>query len=105
MNKLKKGDEVVVLSGRDKGKKGKLLRFGKKGRVVVAGVHQVKRHQKPNPTTNVPGGIITKEGTIHHSNVAILNPDNNKGARVAIQRTDNGNKVRVFVRTGKLVDD
>ncbi|MEX1221032.1 LSU ribosomal protein L24P [Pseudidiomarina planktonica] len=94
--KIKRDDEVVVLAGKDKGKRGKVLKVvAGADRVIVEGVNVVKKHQKPNPALNVPGGIMEQEASIHVSNVAIYNPETGKADRVGF-RFEEGKKVRVF---------
>jgi len=96
MRKIKKGDNVVVIAGRDKGKRGDVTRTIGIDRVVVAGVNQVKRHTKPNPMRNQPGGIVTKEMPIHLSNIAIWNPVTQKPDRIGFRTLQDGRKVRFF---------
>jgi len=96
MRKIKKGDNVVVIAGRDKGKRGDVTRTIGINRVVVAGVNQVKRHTKPNPMRNQPGGIVTKEMPIHLSNIAIWNPVTQKPDRIGFRTLQDGRKVRFF---------
>lgn len=104
-NKFRKGDEVVVLTGKDKGKRGMITRIvTETGRVVVENVNMVKKHQKPNPNMNIPGGIIDKEMPIDVSNVALYNPATGKGDRVGFKTLDDGRKVRVFKSNGEVVD-
>ena len=103
MNRLKKGDEVVVIAGKDKGKRGTVSRVLKNGRVVVDGINLAKKHVKPNPMTGEQGGIVTKEMPIHASNVMLYNPETGKGDRVGY-RFEDGRKVRYFKSTGKAVD-
>ena len=106
MRKLKSGDEVVVIAGRDKGKRGKIQKVittDRKGdKFVVTGINLVKKHQKPNPMTNQPGGIVEKEAPISASNVAIYNPETKKGDRVGF-RLEEGKKVRFFKSNGKTI--
>lgn len=102
MNKIIKGDQVIVLSGKDKGKQGQVLRV-LSGKVIVDGVNVVKRHQKPNPMRGIEGGILAKEMPIDISNIAILNPETNKADRVGIQLLEVEGKtkrVRVFKSNG-----
>jgi large subunit ribosomal protein L24 len=101
MNKIRKGDTVVVLTGRDKGKRGEVVNV-LEGKYVVSGINQVKRNVKPNPMKNEVGGITTKEMPIQAANVAIFNKDTQKADKVAIQLVD-GRKQRVFKSTGKAV--
>jgi len=96
MRKIKKGDNVVVIAGRDKGKRGDVTRTIGINRVVVAGVNQVKRHTKPNPMRNQPGGIVTKEMPIQLSNIAIWNPVTQKPDRIGFRTLQDGRKVRFF---------
>lgn len=102
-NKIRRDDEVVVLAGKDKGKQGKVLKvLTSEDRVIVEGVNLVKKHQKPNPQLNVPGGIVEKEAAIHVSNVAIVNPQSGKADRVGF-RFEDEKKVRFFKSNGELV--
>src|SRR5208282_2846061 len=103
MAKIKKGDKVVVLTGRDKGKEGEVLRvLIDQERVVVQGVSMVKRHTRPG--AGQPGGIIDKEGTIHISNVALIDPKSSKPTRVGFKVLADGKKVRVAKRSGEVFD-
>ena len=106
--RIKKGDRVVVIAGRDKGKQGevlKVLKSAKKGlRLVVEGVMRVKKHQRPNPQLNIPGGIVEQDAPIAYSNVAILNPATGKADKVAFKFV-NGRKVRVFKSNDEVVDE
>ena len=104
MNKIKKGDEVYILSGRDKGKHGNVLRVTNDDRVIVEGVHIVKRHTKPNPQAGMAGGIIEKEASIHISNVALYNPVSKKPDRVGIRTLEDSRKVRFFKSNNEVVD-
>jgi large subunit ribosomal protein L24 len=104
MPRIKKGDEVVVLAGRDKGKRGTVLRRVDDDHVVVEGVNRVKKHQRPNPMKGVTGGIVDKDLPIHISNVALFNPATKKGDRVGAKTLDDGRKVRVFKDNGEQVD-
>ena len=100
---VKKGDRVVVLAGRDKGKKGEVLvAMPKEERVIVQGVNMVKRHQRA--TASHPGGIVEKEATIHVSNVAHLDPNDDKPTRIGNKILDDGRKVRVARRSGEVID-
>ena len=96
MRKIKKGDNVVVIAGRDKGKRGDVSRVVDANYVLVNGVNTVKRHTRPNPMKNEPGGIVSKEMPIHVSNIAIWNPVTGKGDRIGIRMLDDGRKVRFF---------
>ncbi len=104
MQRIRKGDEVVVLSGRDKGKRGTVLRLIDAEHVVVEGVNRVKKHQRPNPMKGLTGGIVDKDLPIHISNVALFNPATKKGDRVGVKTLDDGRKVRVFKDNGEQVD-
>ena len=103
MQKIKKGDEVVVISGRDKGKRGAVLRRVDAEHVVVEGVNRVKKHQRPNPMKGVTGGIVDRDMPIHISNVALFNPATQKGDRAGVKALDDGRKVRVFKSNGQAV--
>ena len=104
MNRIKKGDEVIVISGRDKGKRGAVLRRVDDEHVVVEGVNRVKKHARPNPMKGVTGGIVDKDLPIHISNVALFNPATQKDDRVGIKSLEGGRKVRVFKSNGEQVD-
>ena len=104
MNRIKKGDEVIVISGRDKGKRGAVLRRVDDELVVVEGVNRVKKHARPNPMKGVTGGIVDKDLPIHISNVALFNPATQKADRVGIKSLEGGRKVRVFKSNGEQVD-
>lgn len=104
MKKIKKGDEVYILAGRDKGKRGNVLRVLENDRVIVEGVHIVKRHTKPNPQAGAPGGIIEKEASIHASNVALYDPVTQKPDRVGIKTLEDDRKVRFFKSNNEVVD-
>ena len=103
MRKIRKDDEVIVIAGRDKGKQGTVLRMAQSGRVLVSGINIVKKHQRPNPQTNEPGGIVDQEAPIDVSNIALLNPETNKADRVGI-RIEDGKRVRYFKSTDTPVD-
>jgi large subunit ribosomal protein L24 len=104
MEKLRKGDDVIVTTGKDRGKRGSVLRRVDADHVVVEGINKVKKHQRPNPMKGLPGGIIEKEMPIHVSNVAVFNPQTKKGDRIGIRIMDDGRKVRVFKSNGEMVD-
>ncbi len=104
MQRIKKGDEVVVVSGRDKGKRGSVLRRVDAEHVVVEGVNRVKKHQRPNPMKNITGGIVDKDMPIHVSNIALYNPATRKADRIGFKSLENGRKVRVFKSNGEQVD-
>lgn len=104
MNKMRKGDGVIVITGKDKGKRGTVLRRVDDDRVVVEGVNRVKKHVKPNPMKGEQGGIVEKEMPIQISNVALYNPATQKADRVGFKTLDDGRKVRVFKANGEVVD-
>ena len=104
MRKIKKGDNVVVIAGRDKGKRGDVARIVDETHVIVNGVNQVKRHTKPNPMKNQPGGIVTKEVPIHVSNVAIWNPVTQKPDRIGFRLLEDGRKMRFFKSNGEQIN-
>ncbi|WP_024462485.1 MULTISPECIES: 50S ribosomal protein L24 [unclassified Marinimicrobium] len=104
MRKIKRDDEVIVIAGRDKGKRGKVTRVLADGRLIVSGINMIKKHQKPNPQMGVPGGIVEKEASIQASNVAIYNPATQKADRVGFKILENGDKVRVFKSNGEAVE-
>lgn len=105
IRRIKKGDEVVVLTGRHRGQRGNVRSVdAAKEQVVVEGVNVVKRHTKPNPQKGMTGGIIEKEMPVHVSNIALFNPVTGKGDRVGVKRLEDGRKVRVFKSTGEVVD-
>lgn len=103
MNRIRKGDKVVVITGGDKGKRGVVATILKNDRIVVEGVNIRKKHVKANPAMGVEGGIIAKEATIHASNVALYNAETQKADRIGYKFVD-GKKVRFFKSTGKVVD-
>jgi len=102
-NRIKKGDQVVVNAGKDKGKQGEVVRVDG-DRVVVANVNIVKRHTKPNPQAGIAGGVVEREASIHISNVAVLNPATGKGERVGFKVLEDGRKLRVFRSSGEALD-
>ncbi|MCR6652641.1 MAG: 50S ribosomal protein L24 [Cellvibrionaceae bacterium] len=104
MRKIKRNDEVVVITGRDKGKRGKVNRVLPDGRLIVSGIQMIKKHQKPNPQLGVAGGIVEKEAPIQVSNVAIYNPATKAADRVGFKVLEDGSKVRVFKSSGEAVD-
>ncbi|MCW5593857.1 MAG: 50S ribosomal protein L24 [Betaproteobacteria bacterium] len=104
MKKIRKGDQVVVNTGKDKGKRGTVLRVLDTGKVVVEGVNRVKRHTRPNPIKGQTGGIVEKEMPIQASNVALFNPATGKGDRVGFRVLDDGRKVRYFKSNGEVAD-
>jgi large subunit ribosomal protein L24 len=104
--KLRTDDEVIVISGKDKGKTGKIIRVDRaRDRVYVEGINIVKRHQRPNPgRPNAPVGVIEREGPVHVSNVALLDPKDRKPTRVGTRRTEDGRRMRVTKRSGTEID-
>ena len=103
MNRIRKGDQVIVIAGADKGKKGAVTRVAG-DRVFVENINIVKRHTKPNPQAGVAGGIVEKEASIHVSNVMLLNQATGKGERIGFKVLENGRKVRVFRSSGEAID-
>ena len=103
MRKIKKNDDVIVISGKDKGSRGNVLRV-LDDRLLVSGINKVKKHQKPNPVKGVAGGIVEIEMSIHVSNVAIYNAAAKKADRVGIKTLEDGRKVRVFKSSGEMID-
>ncbi len=105
MSKIRKGDQVVVLTGKDKGKRGTVLRVMPEfERAVVEGINRVKKHTKPNPMKGSTGGIVEKEMPIHVSNIAVFNPTTSKPDRIGFKTLDDKRKVRVFRSNGEVVD-
>ena len=104
MNKIRKGDDVVVTTGKDKGKRGVVLNWLDADRLLVEGINRVKKHTKPNPLKGNQGGIIETEMPINISNVALFNPVTQKADRVGFKQLDDGRKVRVFKSNGEVVD-
>ena len=104
MKRIKKGDEVIVLAGREKGKRGTVLRRVDAQHVVVEGVNRVKKHQRPNPMKGEQGGIVDKDLPIHVSNIALFNPASQKGERAGVKTLEDGRKVRVFKGNGEQVE-
>lgn len=104
MAKLRKGDEIVVCAGKDKGKRGTVLSVSADDHVLVEGINLAKRHMKPNPQRGTSGGIVEKEMPIHISNVALYNAMTGKGERVGYKRLEDGRKVRIYKSTGEVVD-
>ena len=100
MNKIRKGDQVIVLTGRDKGKRGTVTLRVDEERIVVEGVNMVKKHVKPNPMKGTTGGVVDKTMSIHQSNVAIFNATTGKGDRVGVKLLEGGKKVRVYKSSG-----
>ena len=104
MKKFKKGDDVVVLAGRDKGKRGTILRVLDDERALVDSVNVIKKHTRPNPNKGETGGIIEKESPIRISNLGMYNPNNKKADRVGFKSLEDGKKVRVFRSDGEMID-
>ncbi len=104
MQRIKKGDEVIAITGKNKGQRGTVLRVLKNDRVLVEGLNMVKRHTKPDPSRGFAGGIIEKEAPLHVSNVMLFNPATGKGERVGYKVLEDGRKVRVYRSTGEVVD-
>ncbi|MDH4133154.1 MAG: 50S ribosomal protein L24 [Gammaproteobacteria bacterium] len=104
MNRIRKGDQVIVRTGKDKGKRGAVLRVLANDRVVVENVNVVKRHTRPNPGKNITGGIVQKEASIHVSNVMLFNATAGKGERTGIKVLEDGRRVRFFRRSGEVAD-
>ncbi len=104
MKRLKKGDDVIVTTGKSRGQRGTVLRVLDNDRILVESVNMVKRHTKPDPNRQISGGIIEKEAPLHASNVMLFNPEIGKGDRVGFKALGDGRKVRVFRSTGEVVD-
>jgi large subunit ribosomal protein L24 len=105
MRKIKKGDEIVVIAGKDKGKHGKIIRYTSNERVIVEDVNLVKRHTKGNPLQGMAGGILDKEMPIHISNVALVNPATGKPEKVGFKYLADGTKVRYFKSSGEVITE
>jgi large subunit ribosomal protein L24 len=103
MNKIRKGDEVIVIAGKDKGRRGTVSSRASEDRVVVDGINIVKKHTKPNPMKGVQGGIVEKAMSIHQSNVAIFNKATGKADRVGVKTLQDGSRVRVFKSSGEEI--
>jgi len=104
MRKIRQGDDVIVLTGKDKGKRGSVLRVLDENRIVVENINMAKKHQKPNPQRNLPGGIVDKEMPLHRSNMGLYNPVKDGPDRVGFKVLEDGRKVRVFKSNGEVVD-
>ena len=104
MHKLRKGDDVIVTTGRDKGKRGTVLRIVDAGHVLVEGTNRVKKHQRPIPMKGITGGITDKEMPLHISNVALYNPNTRKADRIGIRVLEDGRRVRYFKSNGEVID-
>ncbi len=103
MNKIRKGDDVIVIAGKDKGRRGAVLRM-LEGKVLVEGANKVKKHQKPNPVKGVSGGVVEMEMPLDISNVALFNPATKKADRVGVKVLEDGRKVRFFKSNGEVID-
>jgi len=103
MNRIRKGDRVIVTTGKNKGQTGDVLRIDA-DRVFVSGLNLIKRHTKPNPQAQQAGGIVEREASIHNSNVLLVNPATGKGERIGYKVLTDGRKVRVFKKSGEMVD-
>lgn len=104
MRRIRKGDQVIVIAGKDKGKKGTVLSVLAEGKVVVEGVNMVRKHQKPIPMRGITGGIVEKAMPIHVSNVAMFNPSTNKPDRIGFRLLADGRKVRFYKSTNEVID-
>ncbi len=104
MRKIKKGDDVIIIAGKDKGKRGTVLRRVDLEHVLVEGANRVKKHQRPNPMKGVTGGIVDKEMPLHVSNVAIYNPGTKKADRIGTRLLDDGRRVRCYKSNGEVID-
>jgi len=104
MRKIKKGDDVIVIAGKDKGKRGSVLKVTDDNRILVESCNMVKKHVKPNPNSGESGGIVDKESPLHISNIALFNPASGKGDRVGIKILEDGRKVRFYKSNNEVVD-
>ncbi len=105
MNKIKKGDDVIVIAGKDKGRRGTVLKIhAEDDTVLVEGINVVRKHQKPNPNAGVQGGIVEQERPVHVSNLMLFNPITGKGDRVGFKKLEDGRKVRFFKSNNEVVD-
>ncbi len=104
MRKIKKGDSIVVITGKDKGKRGAVLRVIDDNHVLIEGANRVRKHQKPNPMKGTTGGIVDKEMPMHVSNIAIFNPTTQKADRVGVKQLDDGRRVRIYRSNGEMLD-
>ena len=103
MNKIRTGDQVIVIAGKDKGKQGSITKILSNGRCYVSGVQIVKRHTKPNPNAGIAGGVVEKEASIDMSNISIFNSSTKKADKVSIKSLEDGTKVRIFRSSGKEI--
>jgi large subunit ribosomal protein L24 len=104
MNKIKKGDDVIVIAGKDKGKRGNVLRVLGNGRVMVDGINIVKKHVRPNPQAGETGGIVEQEAAMDISNISLYDAASGKASRVGIKTLEDGKKVRIYKTSGEMVD-
>ncbi|TBR40829.1 50S ribosomal protein L24 [Marinomonas agarivorans] len=104
MRKIKSNDEVIVIAGKDKGKRGKVVKIVDESRVLVSGINMIKKHEKPNPHKGTSGGIVEKEAPIQVSNVAIFNGATGKADRVGFKVNEDGTKVRIFKSNSEAID-
>ena len=104
MKKLKKGDSVIIISGKDKGKKGEILRVVEPDKLVVSNINLAKKHVKPNPNKQETGGILEREMPMHISNVMILNPLTKKGDKIGFKKLEDGKKVRIYKSNQEVID-
>ena len=104
MRKIKKGDNVVITTGKDKGKRGTVLRVIDDNHVLIEGANRVRKHQKPNPMKGTTGGIVDKEMPMQVSNIAIFNPTTQKADRVGVKQLDDGRRVRIYRSNGEMLD-
>jgi large subunit ribosomal protein L24 len=105
MRKIRSGDEVVIITGKDKDKQGRVIRVTDNGRILVENINVVKRHTKANPSRNKPGGILEKEMSLHISNVALVNPATGRADRVGFKFLEDRTKVRYFKSNGEVITD
>ena len=103
MNKIRTGDQVIVIAGKDKGKQGSITKILSNGRCYVSGVQIIKRHTKPNPNAGIAGGVVEKEASIDMSNISIFNSSTKKADKVSIKSLEDGTKIRVFRSSGKEI--
>jgi large subunit ribosomal protein L24 len=104
MQKIRKGDDVIVIAGKDKGKRGTVLRIVDADHLLVEGINRVKKHQRPNPMKNITGGILEKEMPLHISNVGLFNSATKKADRVGIKTLDDGRRVRHYKSNGEVIE-
>jgi large subunit ribosomal protein L24 len=104
MQRIKQGDEIIVIAGKDKGRRGTVLKLTDKGKILVEGVNIAKKHQKPNPNAGIQGGIIDMEVALDRSNIALFNPMTQKADRVGVKTLEDGRKVRFFKSNNEVVD-